>query len=441
MSTGTTAALSAVRVTLLAGVSAAALSLSVGDVYAQNLTCLNVPPPPGPLTTGGSGTNVIGTGNHACGIDTGNFVAGIGNGSSGVASGNFVAGIGNTATGAGSGNIVAGIANTATGAGSGNVVAGGGNTATGVLTGNGVLGFANTSTGAASGNGILGVANTSTGTASGNGILGFANTTAGTASGNGILGVANTSNGFTSGNNVFGSGNNAVGSGSGNNLGDLSTLTTANNNNALGNNSGNNIAGSNNSAVGNNSGNNVTGSGNSVLGNNAGNRQQINDTVSKATEQSQQGNDQVDAEQWPNSDFKWTHADQRELVSAPGNNVDMGGNRIQDVGTPIFATDAANKAYVDRGLNKASRVRLSRLRSLSRSWAPARTSQSASAGVNMRARTQAVSAPWVSLDATGSGAAPRLRSTAALAGATTTPLQQKLASRSALAPPWRPTLR
>ena len=31
----------------------------------------------------------------------------------------------------------------------------------------------------------------------------------------------------------------------------------------------------------------------------------------------------------------------------------MGGNRIQDVGTPIFGTDAANKAYVDRGLNKA----------------------------------------------------------------------------------------
>ena len=31
----------------------------------------------------------------------------------------------------------------------------------------------------------------------------------------------------------------------------------------------------------------------------------------------------------------------------------MGGNRVQDVGTPIFATDAANKAYVDQGLNKA----------------------------------------------------------------------------------------
>ena len=33
--------------------------------------------------------------------------------------------------------------------------------------------------------------------------------------------------------------------------------------------------------------------------------------------------------------------------------IDMGGNRVQDVGTPIFGTDAANKAYVDRGLNKA----------------------------------------------------------------------------------------
>ena len=33
--------------------------------------------------------------------------------------------------------------------------------------------------------------------------------------------------------------------------------------------------------------------------------------------------------------------------------IDMGGNRVQDVGTPIFGTDAANKAYVDRGLRKA----------------------------------------------------------------------------------------
>ena len=45
-------------------------------------------------------------------------------------------------------------------------------------------------------------------------------------------------------------------------------------------------------------------------------------------------------------------------VSGPGNGgspttIDMGGNRVQDVGTPIFGTDAANKAYVDRGLNKA----------------------------------------------------------------------------------------
>lgn len=41
------------------------------------------------------------------------------------------------------------------------------------------------------------------------------------------------------------------------------------------------------------------------------------------------------------------------LAVAPGGTVDMGGNRVQDVGTPIFGTDAANKAYVDRGLNKA----------------------------------------------------------------------------------------
>ena len=29
------------------------------------------------------------------------------------------------------------------------------------------------------------------------------------------------------------------------------------------------------------------------------------------------------------------------------------GNRVQDVATPIFGTDAANKAYVDKGVNKA----------------------------------------------------------------------------------------
>ena len=31
----------------------------------------------------------------------------------------------------------------------------------------------------------------------------------------------------------------------------------------------------------------------------------------------------------------------------------MGGNRVQDVGNPLAPTDAANKAYVDRGLRKA----------------------------------------------------------------------------------------
>ena len=52
---------------------------------------------------------------------------------------------------------------------------------------------------------------------------------------------------------------------------------------------------------------------------------------------------------------------QRSTSTGPGNwaskakaqTIDMGGNRVQDVGTPIFGTDAANKAYVDRGLNKA----------------------------------------------------------------------------------------
>ncbi len=36
-----------------------------------------------------------------------------------------------------------------------------------------------------------------------------------------------------------------------------------------------------------------------------------------------------------------------------GSTVDMGGNRVENVGTPVFGTDATNKAYVDKGLNKA----------------------------------------------------------------------------------------
>ncbi len=35
--------------------------------------------------------------------------------------------------------------------------------------------------------------------------------------------------------------------------------------------------------------------------------------------------------------------------------VDFGGNRLQDVGTPILGTDAANKAYVDQGLLAANK--------------------------------------------------------------------------------------
>ena len=33
--------------------------------------------------------------------------------------------------------------------------------------------------------------------------------------------------------------------------------------------------------------------------------------------------------------------------------IDMGGNRVENVGTPVLGTDATNKAYVDKGLNKA----------------------------------------------------------------------------------------
>jgi trimeric autotransporter adhesin len=41
------------------------------------------------------------------------------------------------------------------------------------------------------------------------------------------------------------------------------------------------------------------------------------------------------------------------LNVAPGGTVDMGGNVVHDVGTPQVGTDATNKAYVDKGLNKA----------------------------------------------------------------------------------------
>ncbi len=41
------------------------------------------------------------------------------------------------------------------------------------------------------------------------------------------------------------------------------------------------------------------------------------------------------------------------LTVAPGTDVSMGNNAVHDVGTPVFATDATNKAYVDKGLNKA----------------------------------------------------------------------------------------
>lgn len=40
-------------------------------------------------------------------------------------------------------------------------------------------------------------------------------------------------------------------------------------------------------------------------------------------------------------------------LSASNGTISAEGNRIQDVGTPIASTDAANKAYVDKGVNKA----------------------------------------------------------------------------------------
>jgi hypothetical protein len=40
------------------------------------------------------------------------------------------------------------------------------------------------------------------------------------------------------------------------------------------------------------------------------------------------------------------------LTVAPGGNIDMGGNVVHGVGTPILGTDAANKAYVDNGFSQ-----------------------------------------------------------------------------------------
>lgn len=43
-------------------------------------------------------------------------------------------------------------------------------------------------------------------------------------------------------------------------------------------------------------------------------------------------------------------ANVNNLSVAPGGSIDAGGNRIQDVATPVLGTDAASKAYVDAGL-------------------------------------------------------------------------------------------
>jgi trimeric autotransporter adhesin len=39
------------------------------------------------------------------------------------------------------------------------------------------------------------------------------------------------------------------------------------------------------------------------------------------------------------------------LTVTSGTTVSMGGNRVQNVGTPVLGTDAANKAYVDTSIN------------------------------------------------------------------------------------------
>ena len=41
------------------------------------------------------------------------------------------------------------------------------------------------------------------------------------------------------------------------------------------------------------------------------------------------------------------------LTVNSGSNVSMGNNIIHNVATPVVGTDAANKAYVDKGVNKA----------------------------------------------------------------------------------------
>ena len=39
------------------------------------------------------------------------------------------------------------------------------------------------------------------------------------------------------------------------------------------------------------------------------------------------------------------------FLVAPGATVDLGGNRVQNVGTPVAGSDAASKAYVDSSVN------------------------------------------------------------------------------------------
>jgi hypothetical protein len=48
-----------------------------------------------------------------------------------------------------------------------------------------------------------------------------------------------------------------------------------------------------------------------------------------------------------------SNASGSQFVATSGGYISAEGNRVQNVGTPILGTDATNKAYVDKGLNKA----------------------------------------------------------------------------------------
>jgi hypothetical protein len=335
---------------------------------------------------------------------SGNGVLGVANTSTGTASGNGVLGLFNTTTGTASGNGVFGAANTSNGFASGNGISGSGNNAVGSESGNGQ----GTLLSPVSGNNVLG-------NSSGNTTTGSGNTVIGNSSGNGVSGsnnfvIGNGSGGSSNANsNTFVIGNGATSTASdqivlGAATGPNANKTIIANGKTTFQNGTAGVPGTTTIDNGNiTAGNQVqvgltasgvtlksdgTGTFNGLLTANAGltvhggtttdtlivnNGQTVHGGSDIYGGQTVHGGSDIYGGQTVHGNQKVT-GDQTVVgqsylnggatisnnltVSGPGNggsptNIDMGGNAIHDVGTPIFATDAANKAYVDKGLNKA----------------------------------------------------------------------------------------